>query len=230
MSIAEKLARAKEDVDAVFEAGKKSQYDEFWDNYQNYGRIGTNYNGAFAGTKWTKQTFKPKYDITGFWTCLNMFWANTIGGDLVAHLEEIGGIVLDFSDATNAGSCFTYSKFTRLGVIDLRKATTAVSVFALMTNLETIDKIIVSKSTAIQNWFNDDNNLVNVIFEGEITGNGLNVQWCPLSHESLMSIINTLRDNSGTSTWNTITLGADNIAKLTQEELDIMEQKHWEYT
>ena len=37
MSIAEKLQQIAENEQNVYDAGKKAQYDEFWDNYQNKG-------------------------------------------------------------------------------------------------------------------------------------------------------------------------------------------------
>ena len=37
MDIAEKVLRAKTDLDDVYEAGKKAEYDAFWDEYQDYG-------------------------------------------------------------------------------------------------------------------------------------------------------------------------------------------------
>ena len=41
--------------------GMQTEYDRFWDVFQNYG--GTAQPAQFAGTGWTKKTFKPKYDI-----------------------------------------------------------------------------------------------------------------------------------------------------------------------
>ena len=62
MSIAEQITELKQDFDDVYEAGKKSQYDEFWDVYQTNGRR-TDYKYAFAGIGWTAANFYPKYDI-----------------------------------------------------------------------------------------------------------------------------------------------------------------------
>ena len=50
-----------ESIPKVYDAGKKSQYDEFWDSYQENGTC-TNYNYAFYGRGWTNKTFNPKYD------------------------------------------------------------------------------------------------------------------------------------------------------------------------
>ena len=38
MSIAEKLTTVAENVPKVYEAGKKAEYDAFWDKYQNNGK------------------------------------------------------------------------------------------------------------------------------------------------------------------------------------------------
>ena len=63
MSIAEKLTTIAENEQKVYEAGKKSQYDEFWDTYQTNGQR-TNYTYAFSGLGWTDNLYKPKYPIT----------------------------------------------------------------------------------------------------------------------------------------------------------------------
>ena len=60
MDIAEKILRAKADLDEVYEAGKASCYDTFWDKYQDYGNRYW-YDYAFAGDYWDDETFKPKY-------------------------------------------------------------------------------------------------------------------------------------------------------------------------
>ena len=110
-------------------------------------------------------------------------------------------------------------------------ANNSTSIFANAKELHTIRKIVVSEMNKFTSWFDYCYALENLAIEGTIGQKGFNVQWSTkLSHDSLMSIINALKDNSGSDTWNTITLGPDNIAKLTQEERDIMEQKHWEYT
>jgi hypothetical protein len=202
MTIAEKLTRAKTDYDEVYESGKKAEYDEFWTDYQK-GNYTWSANGMFSGARWSRKTFKPKYDIRGFDSALNMFWANAVGGDLAALLEELG-VTLDFSNTKNASQAFSYSKFTRLGILDFRKATTAANVFENMSNLVTIDKIIVSESTTISAWFSYDDKLENVTFEGTIAKNGLNLQWSTkLNKASITSVINCL---STTTSGLTVTL------------------------
>jgi hypothetical protein len=64
--------------------------------------------------------------------------------------------------------------------------------------------------------------LENVVFEGEI-GTSIQFQESPLSHDSIMNIINHLAVISG----KTLTLGGDNIAKLTADEIKIATDKGW---
>ena len=60
--------------------------------------------------------------------------------------------------------------------------------------------------------------------------NGLDVSYCEyLTHDSLMSIINCLKDYSdytGTTNW-VCTLGATNLAKLTDAEKAIATENGW---
>ena len=69
MSISDKLITISENQQKVYNAGKKLQYDEFWDNFQDYGRR-KKYKNAFlnaddidVNTGWNEKTFNPKYDI-----------------------------------------------------------------------------------------------------------------------------------------------------------------------
>ena len=61
MSIAENLTTIAKNQQKVFDAGVKSEYDRFWDNYQKNGEP-MSYAMAF-GSKWDDITFKPKYPI-----------------------------------------------------------------------------------------------------------------------------------------------------------------------
>ena len=62
MSIADKLTQIAENEQAVFEAGKKSEYDTFWDVYQENGNK-ISYRLAFFGSGWNDTTFHPKYPM-----------------------------------------------------------------------------------------------------------------------------------------------------------------------
>lgn len=189
-----KEAGYRDGLDVGYQEGKsygqRAEYDRFWDAYQSKGRRNM-YDGAFAGTCWTTETFRPKYDIKNFHSAMSMFWSSLMQIDLPTYLESLG-ITLDFSNVTSMRNAFAYSYFTRLGVLDLSKASSASDAFPFMTKLVTIDKIIVSPDTMFTYWFNGDTALTHVIFEGTIAKNGLNLQWCPLDKESLTSIVNAL--------------------------------------
>ena len=67
-----------------FDAGKQTEYDAFWDAFQQKGNR-RNYWGAFAS--WTDEIFKPKYPIvaTGH---TSMFYLSTI--DTIPALDFSG--------------------------------------------------------------------------------------------------------------------------------------------
>lgn len=212
------------------EQGKKSQYDEFWDNYQDNGNR-FSYYYAFAGFGWNDDSFNPKYNIIPKYSGIFCFIYSKIT-DIAESLKKCG-VVLDTTLCTDFSAFFAYSKTKTVPLLNVAAATsTLINLFNDCLDLITIEKLIVSENVRYHSsTFNRCAALENLTIEGTIGQNDFNVQWSTkLSHESLMSIINALRDNSGTDTWNTITLGPDNIAKLTQDERDIMEQKQWEYS
>lgn len=219
-------------VGAVYEAGKKSEHDAFWDAMQQNGAR-RDYSRAFGGIGWTKENFCPKYDIIATGICQLLF-ADSYNGnvpawDLAARLEECG-VTLDLSQATFLANPFSYTNFSRIGVCDFSSATTFSGIFNTNYKLVTIDKIIMPKNQTSGNlhWFNSCSSLENVTFEGEIMLDGMNLSSSTnLTHDSLMSIINHLKNYSGTGTTRTVTLGATNLAKLTAAEKQIATGKGW---
>ena len=122
---------------------------------------------------------------------------------------------------------------TALPTIDLTSVTASdynnAGIFGWTNHLHTIEKIIIKDdgTTPFYTWFTNATALVNVTFEGVIGKNGLDFSYSPLlSHDSLMNVINCLKDYSGTSGY-TVTLGATNLAKLTDSEKAIATQKGW---
>lgn len=185
-----KTAELAEKIGEVFEAGRNLEWNAFWDAYQQNGRR-TEYNYAFANYLWTKETFKPKYNIAP--TVANyMFQFNAIGGDLVEILEDLG-ITLDFSNTTGMTNLFAGSKFTRIGEIDTRSLSRMVSCFANANLLETIDKLKVREALGYNTTFTGSTNLKNLTIEGTIAQNGFDVSSCTqLSKASILSILNAL--------------------------------------
>ena len=241
MDIAEKLAKIAENEQKVYDSGKakafseveavnseleqilygkdtggKGFYDEFWDAYQNNGKR-NNYQYAFANEGWNDTTFKPKYDIVlhkGY-TASNMF---TICGitDISAALER-QGVKLDTSKCGYFSGMFQNSKsVTRIPVIDFSSAHEYANSLGYVfygCTAEAIDKIIINEQTVFVNAssFNSCANLKNVIFEGTLGQNGLNLQWSKqLSRASITSVINAL---SSTTSGLTVTLSLAAVQK-----------------
>ena len=70
--------------------------------------------------------------------------------------------------------------------------------------------------------------LVDLSLPGNWNFSGLNLSTCKnLSHESLIQIINSLKDNSESGSPKTLVLGSNNLSKLTQEEIAIGTSKGW---
>lgn len=206
--------------DKGYTAGQQAEYDRFWDIYQR----GTEYVGAFAGSVWNANILKPKYDIKPN-NASYMFYQNTMGGDLVEYFEKLGR-ALDFSNCANVNSAFQYSHFARVGKI-YSSPNGWYSTFYGCTKLVTIDEFGSYSGGEINGGMTDAftncTALENVKVKGIIAGNAKFSDCTKLTHDSLMSIINALK--SGTT--RTLTLGATNLAKLTDAEKAIATEKGW---
>ena len=173
------------------EEGKQVEYDSFWDSFQANGNR-TDYTRTFSSVAWNNTTFKPKHQIKPKVAQL-MFYRNTA---LTGEIEAITNI--DWSECTNfEQACQDLNKVTRLGVIDLRKATNLTNAFIYMAALTTIDKIIFGDSTP-NITFSKNVSLKNVKTEGVIF-NDITFKDCPLTVDSLKSVISCLKDYTGTT-------------------------------
>ncbi len=179
------------DIPKVFDAGKQSQYDEFWDNYQNYGES-ADYQYSFGGRRWTDELFLPKYDLVGgnFYRCFHSSGITTVDK------------VIDASGATNMGQAFYGA------------------------SIVTIKELRFGERNTFDGTFISARALANLTATGTIAVN-IDFNYCTkLTKESLLSIINALKDNAGGTTL-TLTLGTTNLNKLTDEEKAVATQKGW---
>ena len=201
MSIAEKLQTIAENEQKVFDAGVKSEHDRFWDAYQQSGKR-TVYEYAFAGEVWDEKMFKPKYNMipTGAYM---MFRSCGLTGDLDEHLAR-AGVTLDFSRCLNAAYLFNLSKIETLGTIDLSKMQGGYMNFFDSTYLKTIRKFIPTPNIEIP-ASNFGTALENITVEGALS-RSCNFQKCPLTVESMKSIISCLTNYVGTSKEGSYTL------------------------
>lgn len=224
MTRAEKLTQIAENEQKVYDAGKNAEYDAFWDKFQDNGNR-VKYDFAFSGLGWTEENFKPKYNICPTTLYFAFRASQDLTCDLVEHLAKLG-VTLDTSNSTTFAYCFYGSYIKRVGVLDISKATEIVGMLTNAYYLESVDELIVSaNNSSFNNVLAYCSRLKNITISGEISGDNLNLQRSTeLTHDSLMSIINALSENAS---GKTLTIGSMNIAKLTDEELDIVEQKGW---
>lgn len=214
----------------VYEKGKEKEREIFWKTYQNEGAR-TDYRYTFANEGWTVDTFKPRYDIAPTGQIEGMFYCSNIQADLPQLLEKLG-VSLSFGNLVqkvNFLRLFGYSKFTRIGEVDLRMSRYALNeVFLECDNLVTIDKLIVDESTIFANsTFQYCTALENLTIEGTIGQNGLNVQWSPLTYESLESIADALEYKGNyTGEW-IVTIGSENYSRLDNNLIQTIESKGW---
>ncbi len=212
-------------IGKTFEAGRLAEYDAFWDSYQNYGNR-TNYIYAFAGHGWRR--LKPKYPILfgkeyndtnntfvefgrdatneNEWINLDDF-AKTDFSQATAAVGTFNSscfntVRVDFNNVLQGSSCFNYARIKNLYIRLSEKCTTAYQMF---TNMSYTENIIFTEDSVL-----------NYSFDFR--------QSTKLTHDSLMSIINALKDGvSGL----TCSLGAANLAKLTDGEKNIALSKGW---
>lgn len=191
-------------VNEVYESGKQSQYDEFWNAARKSftGRYLQKY--AFAGCNWNDTTFNPKYSLS-FRSLQNVFSECAISN--LAEILERNGVTFDFSSSLISpfsADMFAYSSaIVHMPELNFSKITAMGSTFSYSSKLVTIDKIILPSTGATTfkggngGTFENCKSLANITFEGVI-GKSISFSSCPLTVDSMKSIITHLKDYSGT--------------------------------
>lgn len=230
MSIAEKFEVI---ADAVYEKGRRDEYNDFWDIYQANGER-TDYryafgNGASATINfaWNETTFKPKYDIKPTLSVDRMFGFNQIE-DLEGHLNSLG-IKLDTSNCENMSYMFLNSGNKIIPEISLENAENCANLFGYAAQVITIRKVIFSeKNTGYASAFVACKNLTNIIADGVIAKN-IDFKDCPLlTTESLNSITEHLKDFTAAGSGSaTIIFHPDIEAKLGESGKAAITAKGW---
>lgn len=204
-------------IEGLFEAGKKAEYDEFWDSYQENGTR-TVYRNAFS--YWNDRCFYPKYDLImgfysegAFYTCMVT--------DLVSRLNECG-VVLDTSGVGQFGTFMAGMDCTHIPEISTISASSLNCNMFQNSDFVTIDKLIL-KDDGSQLWntylFGGCIYLKNIVIEGIIGQNNFNISWSKqLTKASIISIVNALSLTTSGITA-TISLTAVNTAFETAEGL-----------
>lgn len=213
--------------------GEQAEYDRFWDRMQHYGDR-TDYSMAFCMKTFPRPSFDPKYDIRPT-NAQYMFAYLNSGTSHAGLFFDIDlrncGVEVDFSNCTSFSSmCNGCQQLVAIGTFDTRKATAISTTFYGAARLHTIERFILKddgSQTIASNTFTSCNALENIALEGTI---GVSVSFSSsknLTHDSLMSIIEHLKNYAGSGTTHTVTLGTTNLNKLTADEKKIATDKGW---
>lgn len=230
-SIQEKLTTIAENEQRVYDAGHtegvKSEYDRFWDAYQNNGKGMLWGTQAFACTFWNDDNFYPKYDIVPYQSSTDYFYTNG-----VTNLRERidgRGLKLDLSKTTSVQQFFRESKTSEVPDMDTSHCKSFIRAFYNTKKLHTIPRLNMTSATSVVDAFYQATALQNITFEGTIPVSVSFAQSSLLTIESLRSIISALYDfvGNGETTTRTLTLHADAKAKLTEDDVKAITDKGW---
>lgn len=219
MTTAEKLTTIAENTPKVYEAGKKAEYDAFWDAYQA-NITGRNCSYLFAGRGWTKENCIPKYDVISPSSAYMMFALNPAIEDMREFKKSNGEkVVFDFSGTTEMTYAFYRTGITYIETVDCTSATSLAQIFSLSSELETIEllKLKQDGSNTLSSAFNCSK-LKNITIEGVIGYNNTEFTSTVLTKASLYSIINAL---STTTSGRTIKLKKAAVNKAFETETDL---------
>lgn len=219
--------------------GYNEHLKEFWDNFQNYGKR-TNYWYGFAGFGWTKDILLPQHKITFTEANSNAQFATGMfyrcGGN---RYDGTPNSCIDFADIKNkfdfSGLKSAREMFNSCYIIniyaDLSNCEVATNTFARAWGgyMENITIKVSEKLTNCAGMFSG-NTATNITFTDDsvIACNGMDFTSPDLTRDSVLSIVNALADKSkDTSKVWTITLGAKNKPKLTEDEINAINAKGW---
>lgn len=205
------------EIDRVYQKGEEAFLDNVPKGMDRY---------HFAGGGWNVHTFYPR----GKYVCIteqpqSLFAYHNRqheAYDMAQRIAECGA-EFSFADAVKVDYAFYCANITALPALDFAHFPRLMSTFSGCAALHTIAELKVGEAATYSSTFAGCTSLVNLKISGTIGQNGFNVSDCPLSVESLRSILAALKPDAGKS----INLGANNLAKLTQEELDAAAELGW---
>lgn len=217
MSIADKLVTIAENERKVYEAGKKAEYDAFWDLFQQNGERKF-YAGAFGGIGWNKDTFKPKYPavVSGTTSADYMFYTfnrqSTGGEDDLLDFSEFNSM-FDFSGSKRFNSTFCNARIKNL-YVDCSSATSMTNTFNADNGgyIENLTLKVTETLASFSGTFEYQKYTKNITFteDSVISANIRFTQSVKLTKASITSIINAL---SITATSKSVTFSKEAVNK-----------------
>lgn len=187
-------------IDEVYEKGKedgvKSEYDEFWDAIQDYGKR-TIYLRGFS--RWGGEILSPKYKVIPTGNCSALF-----NGSRIKHIDKEkfdlsqAGYVSNGSGSTTYCICEYCNNLKVFPDINLQPGYYG-NAFNDCFRLHTIEILRVTKECVFGTAFRGCEDLKNITIEGEI-GNSFDIHWSTLlTRESIESIITALTSDTTTA-------------------------------
>lgn len=161
-------------------------------------------------------------------------------GGMVYYIKQVP--MIDTSDYTRMNYMFNdYPRLTTIPLLNTSKVTDMSSMFSYCSSLTTIPLLDTSKVTSVYSMFNYCSSLTTLggftnLGQAYSTTQGanyyaytLNLSYSnKLTHDSLMNVINNLYDISSAGIQpQQLVLGSTNLAKLTSEEITIVQNKGW---
>ena len=130
---------------------------------------------------------------------------------------------LDLSSGTNFSSAWANcNKLTEFPQLDLSSGTDFYLAWSNCNKLTSIPQLDLSSGTSFYLAWNYCHSLTTLGGFGAIK-ESFDLHFCPLTVESLMNVIN----QAATVTGKTMTLGSDNLNKLTDEQKAVATNKGW---
>ena len=236
-------------VNEVYDKGRTDGQDDFWAKYQAKGEVPFGYSIAtymFAGARWNDETFFPKYNINLNGAPQDVFIWNSCT-NLKQRLEDCGVRIMSTSSGgiTSLAHIFKYTKTTELppiynvspnklsmlrfcdGATNLIKVpyydffhrvTDFTMAFANCSSLVEVEGIDFSSATVLTNIFYQCGKLTTITVYGTIPIS-ISFSSCPLSVESMKSIVLHLKNYAGTSNAGAYTLTLKDECKTTMANL-----------
>ena len=219
--------------------GKQAQREEFWNNFWSSFKHPTTSEyvlyGAFAGGGWNADTFYPIYpyeQIVSAQRIHNMMYCFNRNAALDSPLIDLTEFCqhVDFSQCIETYCAFRDARACNI-TVDFSNVKDMQSCFDCGNGgkLENITLKVSEKCTNFGSTFHYCSSLSKLTFtEDSVIAANINLSYSSsLTHDSLMSIINALKDFSGTTTTKILSLHAYAKARLTDAEIAIATQKGW---
>lgn len=153
---------------------------------------------------------------------------NSIAGLFQQCTNLSGDISINAQNATSANSAFYLCKNINSITLTTAPLTIYGQIFLNATKLQSVYNLNLGETSEAQYQPFYCSNLTNITFaDGSIINNSTSFSSCTkLTVDSILNILNILKDLTG-STSATLTLGAGNLAKLTDEQKAIATNKNW---